>query len=842
MKFCVIIFTMDANYYDYLTQLPTMTYFFEISAARKETIIKNYGQPSLLFISLNGMKIFNQKLGFAEGNLYLHAFSELLAEFFERENCCRLGGVHFAVIADDNSVPQKLNLFLEKAKLINSNADIILHIGIYQYQTEDVNINVACDRAKLACDTLKNEKKDGISYYDQTIRHAEENHRYIIENLNRAIAERWITVYYQPIVRTVNGRVCDEEALARWIDPIKGFLSPADFIPILEEEKLIYKLDLYIVERVIEKMKYFESLGIPAVSHSINLSRSDFESCDIVEEIRTRVDIAGIERSKINIEITESIIGNDFDFMIKQILRFKELGFPVWMDDFGAGYSSLNVLKEIPFDLIKFDMSFMRQFNEKNNGKIILTELIKMAFSIGVDTICEGVETEEQIQFLREIGCSKIQGFYYCKPIPLEQIIERIEKKIAIGFENPAETRYFETIGQINLHDLAVISHGNEKFFDNVFNTLPMTILEITDESVCFVRSNQSYRNFFSRYFGMPLLGKPIPIQTIMHSAGANFFRIVSQVAKDGKRSFIDETLTDGSVANFFVRRLAENPVTKTIALAVCVLSVREPSESDIHTNIAKALATDYFKLFYVSIDTGKFIEYSSESGGQIMASEHRGENFFGTEMKNINPRVYEEDLEMFSQLFTVENIKKELDEHGRFLLTYRIVRNDIPTYVNMKVMRMNQNGRHLIIALSNVDSQVKQKKLIEQAQQEKVIFSRLMSLSGDFISMYVVDPKTDEFTEYTSSKEYDELNIPKQGKDFFNETHKNARRVLHPEDLDAFIKAFTKENIMKEISKRGLFLHHARIFLNGEAQPYTVKASLVKENGEDKMIVGVRL
>ena len=832
---------MDANYYDYITKLPTMTYFFEISAARKESIIKNNGQPALLFLSLQGMKDFNQKNGFADGNQYLQSFASIMASYFDAENCCRLGGVHFAVIADDTKIKDTIREFLERCKILNTTAGIYPHIGIYQYQTEDVSINVACDRAKLACDTLKNENKEGIAYYDQTTRKAEENHRYIIENLNRAISERWITVYYQPIVRAVNGKVCDEEALARWIDPVKGFLSPADFIPVLEEEKLIYKIDLYVVERVIEKMKFFESQGISVVSHSINLSRSDFESCDIVEEIRTRVDIAGIPRSKINIEITESVIGSDFEFMAKQIARFMELGFQVWMDDFGAGYSSLNVLKEIPFNLIKFDMSFMRHFDEKNNGKIILSELMKLAFAIEVDTVCEGVETEEQLQFLKEIGCSKIQGFFYSKPNSLEQILERIETKIAIGFENPAETKYYETIGQINLHDLAVISDGNENDFDNIFNTLPMTIIEIDDKAVCFVRSNQSYRNFFSRCFGMPLLGKPIPIEAILQNSGAHFLKTVMQVANDGKSTFTDEVLPDGSTANFFVRRLADNPVKKTIALAVCVLSVKSAEEEITYANIAKALAADYFKLFYVTIATGKYIEYTSNIGEDIMTSERHGENFFGGEMKTVNQVVYEEDREMFASIFTVENIKKELTEQGRFSIDYRITKDGKVIYVNMKVMRMN-GGKNLIIALSNVDSQVKQKKLAEQAQQEKFIYSRLMSLSGDFISMYVVNPETEEFTEYSASEDYSKLNLPKHGTNFFEITRNNSAKVLHPDDVEAFQKDFYKETVLNAITKKGLYMYHARLMLNGEAKPYTVKVSLVKENGEDRLIVGIRL
>jgi len=259
-----------------------------------------------------------------------------------------------------------------------------------------------------------------LQSYNQKQREAEKKRLYLLENIDRAIAEGWIQVYYQPIVSSENEKVCDEEALARWLDPVEGFLSPADFISALEEAGLVYKLDLFVLEQVVKKMRDRMNAGLEVVPQSINLSRSDFESCDIVEEIRKRVDEAGIARNLISVEITEGIIGTNFEFMKEQITSFQKLGFKVWMDDFGSGYSSLNVLHSISFDLIKFDQSFTKKLTDGERGRIILRDMMKMAESLHVDTICEGVETREQAVFLKEIGCSKQQGYYYGKPHPLE--------------------------------------------------------------------------------------------------------------------------------------------------------------------------------------------------------------------------------------------------------------------------------------------------------------------------------------------------------------------------------------------------------------------------------------
>jgi EAL domain-containing protein (putative c-di-GMP-specific phosphodiesterase class I) len=141
-----------------------------------------------------------------------------------------------------------------------------------------------------------------------------------------------------------------------------------------------------------------------------------------------------------SVEITESIIGSDLEFMKGQIERFQALGFPVWMDDFGSGYSSLDFLQSIHFDLLKFDMGFMRKLDESANGKIILTELMRMAAALGVETICEGVETEGQVRFLRRIGCTKLQGYYYSKPITLEEIMQRSQQGTYLSYEDHAES------------------------------------------------------------------------------------------------------------------------------------------------------------------------------------------------------------------------------------------------------------------------------------------------------------------------------------------------------------------------------------------------------------------
>ncbi len=246
---------------------------------------------------------------------------------------------------------------------------------------------------------------------------------YVKESFERAIVNHEIKVYYQPVILTCDGTMCCMEALARWADPEKGMLSPGDFIPVLEKTKQITTLDLYMFTQISEEIAEARRQGLKIVPVSFNLSRIDFVQCDIFERIEAIADRYDIDRSMIRVEITESIVIEDAALLHERITQFRGAGYQVWMDDFGSGYSSLNVLKDFDFDEIKLDMAFLSTFNERS--KSIIRSMITMAQEIGVHTLAEGVETKEQMEFLRGIGCEKVQGYFFSKPVPLDEIRSR---------------------------------------------------------------------------------------------------------------------------------------------------------------------------------------------------------------------------------------------------------------------------------------------------------------------------------------------------------------------------------------------------------------------------------
>ncbi|MCR5403603.1 MAG: EAL domain-containing protein [Butyrivibrio sp.] len=832
--------SLTTNKYDQLTGLPNMTYFFDLSSIGNANSRKNGKRHTMLYMDFVGMKFFNSKHGFAEGDRFLRSFANLLSEIFGNTHSCRISADHFAVHTEFDGLEQKLQLLLDKRREINDGKTLPLHIGIYVGPEESVHASVACDRAKLACSALSGKYETAVNYYSQAVSDNAVIKQYIIENIDRAISENWIKLYVQPIIRAVNEQACDVEALARWSDPEYGFLSPASFIPALEDAGLIYKLDLYMLDHILDSLRILKADGFRLLPHSINLSRSDFDSCDIVEEIRRRVDHAGISRDRITIEITESILGSDFEYIKKQIERFQELGFPVWMDDFGSGYSSLNILQSIRFDLIKFDMSFMRKLDENEKSRILLTELMRMATSLGFDTVCEGVETKEQVQFLREIGCSKLQGFYYSKPVPFDSLKDLYNSNALFEIENPNEEEYYESISRVNLFDLGVISSGEENAFNNVYNIIPIAILEITDQKVRYLRSNHSYQDFVKQHFNTDISSGEIKSEGYNKNAGVGFFRVINQCCETGVPAFFDETLQDGCIIHSFIRRININPVTGNVAIAVAILSVRKPDANTSYADIARALSADYYDIFLVDLDTNTYTEYSYQSGGKELSIERHGVDLFESARRDAMTRIYEEDREQFLSVFTREKVIQDLDDQGVFTITYRLIYSGTPTYVNMKVTRMS-GGNRIIIGISNIDAHMKEKLHYEELQKQKETFNRIIALSDGYLSLFTVDPKTGNYDEYSSSEDFDSLGAAKEGKDFFSQAHIDADAYFYEPDKAPFKESFTRENVLREIQAHGSYSINYRLIINNIPRPVGLKAAIFKEANEDKLVVGIR-
>ena len=666
--------------------------------------------------------------------------------------------------------------------------------------------------------------------------------RYFNENLERALAEDWIRVHYMPIVRASNGRVCHEEALARWIDPDKGMILPDGFIPALEKTRQIYRLDLYVLDSVLEKIRIQMNAGLYVVPISVNLSRIDFEVCDIVDEVCRRVDGSGISRDRIIIELTEDVIGENFDYLKEQIERFQQEGFSVWMDDFGSGYSSLNILQDINFDHIKLDMRFLKRF-DRDRSRIIVKELVRMAMALGIKTVAEGVETAEHVEFLREIGCNEMQGYYFCRPLSLEELLRRYEEGRQIGFENPEERDYYDAIGTINLYDMSVIvrEDAESKSIRQYFDMLPIAVYETDESGFTLVRGNQAYMQFEKQFFEAVEAGHRFAYEDYVGKVGEKYANSVSHCARTGDKVFFDENLDNAHKMHAVVSRIAENPVTGRVACATVILDVVEPDKDSAvdFAQVAKALSTDYLYLYYVNVRTDEYVEY--ENFTKKFNINKNGRDFFGVSREKAMNVVVPDELDMFMQVFTKENVLKALKEHGAFTHSYRLIRDGEPIYVSMKAVMMGKDGDHMIIGVNSINAQMKFQAEYNRVREEGKAYSRIMALVGDFIATYVVDPATGSFEEYSTTGEYDKLDLSKSGEDFFADAREKSMRVIYSEDRDLFNAMFTRDKVIREAERKGSFEMIYRLLLNDRPEYVSLRASLIEESDGRKLLVGIR-
>ena len=450
------------RYFDSLTGLPNMEYGRMCGENYADEIRNKGGTPGFVYFDIVGMKLYNSANGFDKGNEFLILFAASLKKNFDNNLIFRLPNDHFAVIADLENIEVKLNDIRKYIKSFISKISMDVHIGICKID-EDEAILDASEKAILACNVQKKTGEVHIRYYDEELRKALILQNYVVNHIDEAIANGYIKVYYQPVVRTITETFCGMEALARWIDPQHGFLNPEAFIGALEESRQIHKLDSFVVQLVCKEMRREMDSGKSVVPVSFNLSRLDFLGCDIFDVVEKALKKYDIDREYIRVEITESIMASD-SYVRNEIERFRKVGYEVWMDDFGSGYSSLNTLKDYKFDELKIDMVFLSKFNEVS--RTIIRSTVRMAKNLGLKTLAEGVETKEQMDFLKGIGCEKVQGYYYGKPMPLKDTIEHMASN-GILAETPEMRRVYSKLGSLDfLVDApkAIVSYSNGLF------------------------------------------------------------------------------------------------------------------------------------------------------------------------------------------------------------------------------------------------------------------------------------------------------------------------------------------------------------------------------------------
>lgn len=374
-------------------------------------------------------KIVNDLYGEKFGDEVLDFISKQLRELCsERQFYVNLRSDVFMIVTEYDS-QEELKSFIQKLNgrtSIFKNVKLQMSYGVYTVEDREMELRQMEDRAAMARKTAKNSILGNIVFYEEQFKDSLYNRKFIEENMQTAIAERQFMMFLQPKYSISKNEVIGAEALVRWNHPERGMIYPDQFIPIIEENGFIRKVDYYIWEEACRFIRRCRDEGFADCPISVNVSRAHLRDDECILMLDDMIKGSGIPRKLLELEITETV---DDQQVSSKAFQLKEEGFTLLMDDFGSGYSSLNILLETPFDVIKLDKKFMENMMLSGKGRMILEQVVSMADRLGLGLLAEGVETREQVELLQNIGCDQVQGYYYAKPMAAEEFFELLERQ-----------------------------------------------------------------------------------------------------------------------------------------------------------------------------------------------------------------------------------------------------------------------------------------------------------------------------------------------------------------------------------------------------------------------------
>ncbi len=403
---------------DELTGLYTKQAFIKYAEERVQSHPEK--EYAIIGFNIENFKATNSQYGEEKCDEFLAYLGEKIQRVLRSSIAGRFGGDQFVILFDNDDEKTTIGRVEQISKLVFRYAPIpnqVAKIGVYAPIDKRIPIVRCCDRAFLAIREVKGVYQKDIIFYEERMREQLLEEQKILDSMETALKEEQFVVFYQPKHEAIGGMIAGAEALVRWEHPEFGFMTPDRFIPLFERNGFITKLDLFVVERVCKDITNWKEKGLPLVPISINVSRRDYFEAGWLEKASEIVDSYEIDHSLIHMEVTESLYAENTDLIIDQIRRVQNRGFLVEMDDFGAGYSSLGMLATFPLNVIKLDISFVRQIE---TNRVVIENIIKLAHKMGLKTVAEGAESEKQFHILRNLGCDFIQGYYFSKPLSLE--------------------------------------------------------------------------------------------------------------------------------------------------------------------------------------------------------------------------------------------------------------------------------------------------------------------------------------------------------------------------------------------------------------------------------------
>lgn len=414
--------------HDPLTGLHNRQYFF----GQCERILKENSESEFVLICTNikSFKMINDSLGITTGDMVLKKFAAALKENIGKAYVVgRLENDIFSVLMEKADYSEELWSYLEEETFFDevdggTSLPVVTYVGVYEITDSSLPVTVMCSRARMAIETIKGDYHKRIAYYNNQIRENALYEQELTSELSTAIAEEQLQMFLQPQM-SADGTLLGAEALVLWFHPKRGQIPPGDFVPLFEKNGSISDVDRYIWEAACKQLRKWKDQGKEDIYISVNISPRDFYVLNIYQVFVELVQQYGIDPKNLKLEITETAIVMDFERQLDLITRLRRKGFVVEMDDFGSGYSSLNLLKDLHVDILKIDMEFLKKARDEERSKKILQMIISLSKNLKMPVITEGVESEEQVAFLSEMGCGIFQGYYFGKPIDVAGFEER---------------------------------------------------------------------------------------------------------------------------------------------------------------------------------------------------------------------------------------------------------------------------------------------------------------------------------------------------------------------------------------------------------------------------------
>lgn len=443
----------------------------------------------LVSMDIEKLKLINDLFGRRRGNEILKGIANKLREILSGKGTyARLESDRFAACFSESffTLEEFQQMINDAVKGYIQNFTVVVKFGAYKIKDTDIKIDIMCDRAQMALQTIKGDYSCNFVYYNEQIHESLVLEQKIISDMEAALKEKQFVIYLQPIYSLSKMKPVSAEVLVRWMHPEFGMIAPGIFIPIFEKNGYVGRLDYYVWEEACRFLANRKKKGKEDLSISVNISRYTLYDPELSTKIIKLVKKYNVNPLLLKFEITESAYTDNPKQLVKTMLLLQDYGFKVLMDDFGSGYSSLNLLKNLNVDILKIDMKFLEDFETSSRGGSIFTSVVRMAKWLQIPVIAEGVETKAQLEFLRGVGCDRIQGYYFSEPLPIKEFEEHIKESLTVDFESAPKIRE-----EMEFDELF---NGN-KMLTRLFNSFVggIGIYEFSERGLEVIRVNDKY-------------------------------------------------------------------------------------------------------------------------------------------------------------------------------------------------------------------------------------------------------------------------------------------------------------------------------------------------------------